>query len=64
LIFLSFTTPLPLPGEEGVEVNLGMDMQGSGTIQPEKPATIKNAGILNICIDGPMSFAIIEVFWL
>jgi TonB family protein len=41
LIFLGFTTPLPLPGEEGVEVNLGMDMQGSGTIQPEKPATIK-----------------------
>lgn len=41
LIFLSFTTPLPLPGEEGVEVNLGMDIQGSGTIQPEKPATVK-----------------------
>lgn len=36
LIFLGFSTPLPLPGEEGVEVNLGYMDQGSGNIQPEK----------------------------
>jgi len=41
LLFLGFSTPLPLPGEEGVEINLGMDIEGTGDIQPEKPATIK-----------------------
>lgn len=37
LIFLGFSTPLPLPGEEGVEINLGTSLEGSGTIQPEEP---------------------------
>ncbi|MEZ5196687.1 MAG: TonB family protein [Bacteroidales bacterium] len=37
LLFLGFSTPLPLPGEEGVEVNLGTNLEGSGTVQPEKP---------------------------
>lgn len=37
LVLLAFTTPLPLPGEAGVEVNLGMYSQGMGNIQPEKP---------------------------
>jgi TonB family protein len=38
LIFLGFSTPLPLPGEEGVEVSLGMSTEGFGAIQPEKPS--------------------------
>ena len=38
LFFMAFSTPLPLPGEEGVEVDLGMMDQGMGNIQPEKPA--------------------------
>ena len=38
LFLMAFRTPLPLPGEEGVEVDLGMMNQGIGNIQPEKPA--------------------------
>ena len=41
LIFLfvtAFNVPFPLPGEEGVEVDLGMMDQGMGNIQPETPA--------------------------
>lgn len=35
LFFLALRTPLPLPGEEGVEVNFGYDEQGYGDIQSE-----------------------------
>ncbi|MBN1339071.1 MAG: TonB family protein [Bacteroidales bacterium] len=35
LIFMGLSTPLPLPEEEGVEVNLGTDTEGSGAVQPE-----------------------------
>lgn len=38
LFFMAFRTPLPLPGEEGVEVDLGMMNQGIGQVQPEQPA--------------------------
>ena len=38
LFLMAFRTPLPLPGEEGVEVDLGMYDQGMGLIQPEQPA--------------------------
>ena len=38
LFLMAFRTPLPLPGEEGVEVDLGMMDQGMGYVQPEKPA--------------------------
>ena len=38
LFLMAFRTPLPLPGEEGVEVDMGMMDQGMGNIQPEKPA--------------------------
>lgn len=38
LLLMAFRTPLPLPGEEGVEVDLGMYNQGMGEIQPEKSA--------------------------
>lgn len=35
LIFMGFTTPLPLPGEEGIILNFGTDDSGSGLIEPE-----------------------------
>ena len=38
LLFLAFHTPLPLPGEEGVEVNLGNSNEGMGDIQPDVPS--------------------------
>lgn len=34
LLFMALRTPLPLPGEEGMEVNLGYSDQGMGTEQP------------------------------
>lgn len=37
LLFLALRTPLPLPGEEGVEVNLGYDASGSGIVQSKTP---------------------------
>ena len=37
LLLVALRTPLPLPGEEGVEVNLGWDDQGSGDIQSDAP---------------------------
>lgn len=36
LLLLGFTTILPLPEEEGVEVNLGYSDQGMGMIQPKE----------------------------
>lgn len=41
LIYFGFSTPLPLPSEQGVEVKLGNIDQGMGLIQGEKPITIK-----------------------
>lgn len=38
LIFLALRTPLPLPGEEGVLVNLGFDETGMGYDQQTQPA--------------------------
>jgi periplasmic protein TonB len=38
LFFLALRTPLPLPGEEGVEVNLGYSDRGMGEVQPDEPA--------------------------
>lgn len=43
LFLLAFRTPLPLPGEEGVEVDLGMYNQGMGQVQPETPAIPQDA---------------------
>lgn len=43
LIFFGFSTPLPLPGEEGVEVNLGYMDAGSGDIQPDIPLIPKKS---------------------
>ena len=42
LIILGFSTPLPLPGEGGVEVNLGTSDEGQGDIQPELPAAVES----------------------
>jgi len=36
LFFLALRTPLPLPGEEGVEVDLGYSNTGRGEIQPDE----------------------------
>jgi TonB family protein len=41
LLFLALRTPLPLPGEEGVEVSLGNATTGSGLTQPEKIKPIR-----------------------
>jgi periplasmic protein TonB len=38
LLFLALRTPLPLPGEEGVYVNLGFDETGMGIDQQPEPA--------------------------
>ena len=38
LFLMAFRTPLPLPGEEGVEVDLGMSDQGMGEVQPLQSA--------------------------
>ena len=37
LLLAALRTPLPLPGEEGVEVNLGYDDSGYGQVQSETP---------------------------
>jgi TonB family protein len=42
LVLLALRTPLPLPGEEGVEVNIGNSDVGMGDIQPEEAATLKS----------------------
>lgn len=34
VLFLGFITPLPLPGEEGILINFGEDITGSGSIEP------------------------------
>ena len=38
LCLMAFRTPLPLPGEEGVEVDLGLYNQGMGEVQPDEPS--------------------------
>jgi TonB family protein len=38
-IFFGFSSPLPPPPEQGIEVNLGYSDDGMGDIQPETPAT-------------------------
>ena len=41
-IFFGFKTDLPLPEEQGIEVNLGYSDQGMGDIQPETPPVKKD----------------------
>lgn len=41
MLFMALRTPLPLPGEEGVEVSLGNSETGSGIIQPEELVPIQ-----------------------
>lgn len=36
IIFLGFSTPLPLPGEEGIIINFGTDDDGLGFTQPAR----------------------------
>ena len=47
LIFLGFTTPLPLPEEEGILINFGYDDAGSGLIEPENNAETDNKELVN-----------------
>ena len=35
LIFFGLSTPLPLPGEEGILINFGDDDQGFGKVEPK-----------------------------
>lgn len=35
IIFFGFSTPLPLPGEEGIQINFGNSEDGSGLIEPQ-----------------------------
>jgi len=37
LLLLGFTTSLPLPSEQGIEVNLGTSLEGMGEEQPLEP---------------------------
>jgi len=41
LLYFALSTPLPLPGEEGVEVNLGSSDQGMGTVQDQSPPPVQ-----------------------
>lgn len=43
LLFLALRTPLPLPGEEGVEVSLGNSETGSGLVQPEELTPVQKS---------------------
>jgi len=43
LFFIAFRTPLPLPGEEGVEVSLGNSETGSGLVQPEEIVPVQKS---------------------
>jgi TonB family protein len=43
LLLLALRTPLPLPGEEGVEVSLGYAEVGSGLTQPEEVKPVQEA---------------------
>jgi hypothetical protein len=43
LFWVALRTPLPLPGEEGVEVNLGNSDNGMGDIQPEEAAMLASS---------------------
>lgn len=45
LLFFALRTPLPLPGEEGVEVNLGYSEVGLGNIQKRKPVQKKKTQV-------------------
>jgi hypothetical protein len=41
ILYFALSTPLPLPGEEGVEVNLGSSDQGMGYIQETSPPPVQ-----------------------
>ncbi len=41
ILYFALSTPLPLPGEEGVEVNLGSSDQGMGYVQEQTPPPIQ-----------------------
>ncbi|HPE85761.1 MAG: hypothetical protein EOL88_08145 [Bacteroidia bacterium] len=55
LFFVGFSTPLPLPGEEGVEVDLGFSDVGSGNNQQETPAPIEEESPAPVMEETPVA---------
>lgn len=45
LIFVSFSIPAPPEFEEGIEVNFGTDLTGSGLIEPSAPAMVEETSL-------------------
>jgi TonB family protein len=45
ILYFVLSTPLPLPGEEGVEVNLGYSEQGMGHVQEVSPPPVETPPI-------------------
>lgn len=45
ILFLGFSTPLPLPGEEGIIINFGTDDEGFGVAQPERERAAPPASV-------------------
>lgn len=43
VLFLGFTTPLPLPEEEGILINFGTDEDGFGLFEPSRPSVQQTA---------------------
>ncbi len=43
VLFLGFTTPLPLPEEEGILINFGTDEDGFGLFEPSQPGIRQTA---------------------
>jgi outer membrane biosynthesis protein TonB len=41
ILYFALSTPLPLPGEEGVEVNLGSSNVGMGQVQEQSPPPVQ-----------------------
>jgi colicin import membrane protein len=45
IIFLGFTTPLPLPDEEGILINFGTEQDGLGFFEPSQPSVSQPASV-------------------
>lgn len=45
LFFFALRTPLPLPGEEGIEVNFGNDESAFGEVQTDSPPPVSDNGL-------------------
>lgn len=43
ILYLGFTTPLPLPDEEGILINFGTEQDASGYVEPSQPSIPQTA---------------------